>query len=167
METLTEYRSRTGFMWDSLPHSGGIATSPNLLQKADADGCLLPFWGDTVIFDLPEAMKDWLAGVQADLYAACGAYLAEPLSRQSLHITLHDLQSSPRGWPSGLPGNQKRAEALLAAARQELPGEISVRSGCVFSMVNTSIVMGFEPAEEADQQQLMTLAISKSLLIGA
>jgi hypothetical protein len=157
METLTEYRRRTAFMWDSLPRSGGIATNPNLLQKADEAGCLLPFWGDTVIFDLPSGMKDWLAGIQAALYEACGAYLAEPLSRQSLHITLHDLQSSPRGWPSGLPGNQKRAETLLAAARQELPGEVTVRSGCVFSMVNTSIVMGFEPAAEQDQQLLMTL----------
>ncbi len=157
METLTQYRQRTGFMWDSLPHSGGMATNPNLRQKADADGCLLPFFGDTVIFSLPEEMTGWLAGIQAQLYAACGAFLAQPLSRESLHITLHDLQSSPAGWPSGLPGNRKRAEKLLMSLQETMPQDISIRSGCVFSMVNTSIVMGFEPATEQDQQLLAML----------
>ncbi len=157
METLTEYRARTGYMWDSLPHSGGIVTNPKLAQKADAAGCLMPFYGDTVIFDLPEEMKSWLSAVQDALYAACGGMLAEPLSRESLHITLHDLQSSAGGWPSGLPGNQKRCETLLAELRDTLPPEICIRSACVFSMVNTSIVMGFEPAGEEDQHRLMTL----------
>lgn len=157
METLTEYRRRTGFMWDSLPRSGGIATNPNLRKKADGDGSLLPFYGDTVIFDLPQEMKRWLSGVQATLHEALGSMLAEPLPQESLHITLHDLQSSPDGWPSGMPGNRKRCETLLSAARKELSPEVTVRSACVFSMVNTSIVMGFEPATEEDQQVMMQL----------
>lgn len=157
METLTQYRQRTGFMWDSLPRSGGMVTSPGLRQKADEDGCLLPFYGDTVIFTLPAEMSLWLSQVQQQLYAACGAYLAQPLSRESLHITLHDLASSPAGWPCGLPGNRKRAEKLLKTIRETMPPEVCIRSGCVFSMVNTSIVMGFEPAAEEDQRLLMTL----------
>ena len=151
------YQQRTGFMWDSLPHEGGMQTSPGLRAKADAAGKLLPFYGDTVIFTLPPEMIRWLTQVQEDLYAACGGYLAEKLSPVTFHITLHDLQNSPAGWPSGLPGNQKRAQTLLSHARETLPPEVIVRSNCVFSMVNTSIVMGFEPAQDSDCRVLMSL----------
>jgi len=152
-----DYQRRTGFMWDSLPHEGGFQTSRGLAGKADADGNLRPFYGDTVIFALPMEMIRWLSQVQDDLYAACGGYLAQRLKPETFHITLHDLTSSPWGWPSGMPGNQKRATALLEAARSVLPPEILIRSNCVFSMVNTSVVMGFEPAQDSDCRALMSL----------
>ena len=157
LENLMEYQQRTGFMWDSLPHEGGFETSQGLASKTDADGHLRPFFGDTVIFTLPMEMIRWLTGVQDDLYAACGDYLAQRLAPETFHITLHDLHSSPVGWPSGMPGNQKRAETLLSVARNTLPPEVIVRSSCVFSMVNTSIVMGFEPAQDSDCWVLMGL----------
>lgn len=157
MENLMAYQQRTSFMWDSLPHEGGIHTSPGLRAKADAEGKLLPFYGDTVIFTLPPEMIRWLTQVQEDLYAACGSYLAERLAPDTFHITLHDLHNSSAGWPSGLPGNQKRAQTLLSHARDTLPPEVIVRSSCVFSMVNTSIVMGFEPAQDSDCRVLMSL----------
>lgn len=157
LETLTDYQRRTGFMWDSLPHAGGFHTSPGLNAKATPDGRLLPFYGDTVIFTLPPEMIRWLTSVQDDLYAACGDYLAQRLLPETFHITLHDLQNSPNGWPSGLPGNQKRARLLLQTARETLPPEVIVRSNCVFSMAGTSVVMGFEPAQDSDCRVLMSL----------
>lgn len=157
METLQAYQQRTGFMWDSLPHNGGFQTNPGLARKADADGQLLPFFGDTILFTLPMEMTRWLQQVQDDLYAACGDYLAQRLSPETFHITLHDLQSSPIGWPSGLPGNRKRAQTLLSCIRETMPPEVIVRSSCVFSMVNTSVVMGFEPAQDSDCRLLMSL----------
>lgn len=157
MENLMEYQQRTGFMWDSLPHEGGFATSVGLCAKADPQGQLLPFYGDTVIFTLPREMIRWLKGVQDDLYAACGSYLCQRLEPDTFHITLHDLQNSPDGWPSGLPGNQKRVMTMLGAARETLPPEVIVRSNCVFSMAGTSVVMGFEPAQDSDCRVLMSL----------
>ena len=152
-----EYQRRTGFMWDSLPHEGALETNPGLAAKADAQGKLRPFYGDTVIFTLPREMTRWLGGVQEDLYAACGSYLSQRLEEQTFHITLHDLQNSPMGWPSGMPGNQKRVLTLLSAARAALPPEVIVRSNCVFSMAGTSVVMGFEPAQDSDCRVLMSL----------
>lgn len=157
MENLNQYQQRTSFMWDSLPHEGGFTTSPGLRAKADPAGQLLPFYGDTVIFTLPREMIRWLTQVQDDLYAACGGYLAQKLDPDTFHITLHDLQNSPAGWPSGMPGNQKRAQTLLQAARETLPPEVIVRSNCVFSMAGTSVVMGFEPAQDSDCRVLMSL----------
>ena len=157
MENLNQYQQRTSFMWDSLPHEGGFTTSPGLRAKADPAGQLLPFYGDTVIFTLPREMIRWLTQVQDDLYAACGGYLAQKLDPETFHITLHDLQNSPAGWPSGMPGNQKRAQTLLQTARETLPPEVIVRSNCVFSMAGTSVVMGFEPAQESDCRTLMGL----------
>lgn len=157
METLLDYQRRTGFMWDSLPDPGGFSTNPGLRGKASPEGELLPFFGDTMIFTLPPEMIRWLTQVQEDLYAACGGYLAERLLPDTFHITLHDLANSPSGWPSCLPGNQKRAVTLLKAVRASLPPEIIVRSNCVFSMVNTSVVMGFEPAQDSDCRVLMNL----------
>ena len=157
MENLNQYQQRTSFMWDSLPHEGGFTTSPGLRAKADPAGQLLPFYGDTVIFTLPREMIRWLTSVQDDLYAACGGYLAQKLDPETFHITLHDLQNSPAGWPSGMPGNQKRAQTLLKTARETLPPEVIVRTNCVFSMAGTSVVMGFEPAQDSDCRVLMSL----------
>lgn len=157
METLQMYQHRTGFMWESLPPPDGFVTSTGLCGKAGPDGELLPFFGDTVIFALPPEMIRWLRQVQEDLYAACSGFLARRLLPETFHITLHDLANSPAGWPSCLPGNQKRVITLLEAARECLPPEIIVRSNCVFSMVNTSVVMGFEPARESDCRMLMSL----------
>lgn len=156
LETLNEYRSRTGFMWETVPERG-LTTRPGLRQKAGDDGLFAPFYGDTVIFALPPEMIRWLSGLQEELYAACGPVLAQKLDPDTFHITLHDLSSSPSGWPAGMPGNCKRTLPLLEAARGSLPPEVTVRSSCVFSMVDTSIVMGFEPAQESDCRTLMGL----------
>lgn len=155
-ETLDQYRNRTAFMRHSLP-GDGLITAPGLVSKVDAGGALLPFYGDTTLFSLPPALQRYLMRMQDALYAAAGHMLAQRLEPDTLHITLHDLCNSPRGWPAGLPGNRKRTLPLLQQARQTLPAGIRIRSVCPFSMVNTSIVLGFEPAREQDCRILMSL----------
>ncbi len=156
LETLSEYRRRTGFMWENAGDRE-LITRPGLLEKTGRDGSFSPFYGDTVIFTLPAEMIRWLGQVQEELYAACGSVLAQKLDPETFHITLHDLSSSGAGWPAGMPGNCKRVQTLLEAARSGMPPEVTVRSNCVFSMVDTSIVMGFEPAQDSDCQTLMSL----------
>lgn len=157
LETLDGYRQRTGFMWQSLPGEGSLTTGAGLMKKVDWEGAFRPFFGDTVIFSLPEEDIRWLARVQDALYEELEECLAQRLSPDTFHITLHDLSNSPDGWPSGMPGNNKRAKARLDAARSRLPASLHLRSTCVFSMVNTSLVMGFEPMAEKDCAALMTL----------
>ena len=51
LNTLDDYISR------SLPESGGFQTAPGLALKVDAEGRFLPFYGNTVVFLLPEGVK--------------------------------------------------------------------------------------------------------------
>ena len=156
-ETLTMFQQRTAFVRDSLPRDGGFATNPRLTDKVDQDGRFRPFFGDTVIFDLTEDEKAWLAGIRQGLCEACGALLAEPLDPASFHITLHDLNSAadPQVIAPAMALAEERSRLLLAS----LPGgwAAHVRPTAVFSMVGTSVVLGFEPVDEENCAALMGL----------
>lgn len=156
-ETLQQYRQRTAFMEDSLPREGGLRTAAGLTQKVAPDGSFLPFFGDTMIFSLEEPMLRWLAGLQEALYTVAGPCLAERIAPETFHITLHDLLNQPGRMPEGAARNRPAALEALWAAREQYPPVVAVRSRCLFSMVGASIVMGFEPAEEADCAALMAL----------
>ena len=54
MENLQAFHARVdGFQRDSLPHEGLFITKPLLVEKVAPDGRLRPFFGNTMIFDLP------------------------------------------------------------------------------------------------------------------
>ena len=56
-ETLREFHQRVdGFMLDSLPREGGLVTREPLREKVGPDGRMLPFFGNTMIYDLPDAV---------------------------------------------------------------------------------------------------------------
>lgn len=156
-ETLQQYRDRTGFMADSLARTGGFRTSGGLTKKVAPDGHFVPFYGNAVIFMLPQPMIRWLAGIQDALYMACGECLAERIAPETFHVTLHDLRNQADQMPDGAAQDQQEALSAIAAMQGLCPHGIVLRSRCMFSMVGTSIVMGFEPAAEQDCTMLMTM----------
>ena len=157
LETLQQYRDRTAFMWDSLPQRGGLRTSEGLALKVSPDGSFRQFYGDTVIFTLPQPMIAWLAEIQEELYAICGICLAQRLAPETFHIPLHDLLNQAQHEPPGLACNRQQAMLAIEEVRRQAPPSIAIRSNCLFSMVSTSIVMGFEPATESDCAALMAM----------
>lgn len=157
LEALQQYRERTAFMWNSLPQHGGLQTSGGLAHKVGPDGGFKPFYGDTVIFSLSQPMIQWLEDIQAALYEACDACLAERIAPETFHITLHDLLNQPERMPEGCLNNRQRAMLAIEEVRGQHPQPIAIRSCCVFSMVGTSLVMGFEPATDADCAALMSM----------
>lgn len=156
-ETLQQYRERTGFMWDSLAQSGGLRTSSELTMKVDPNGCFKPFYGDTVIFSLPQPLIHWLEGIQNELYMECGECLAERIAPETFHVTLHDLLNQAEYMPNGVAHNQQETMLAIEEMQGPCPHCIAIRSKCMFSMVGTSIVMGFEPATEYDYTILMKM----------
>lgn len=156
-ETLQQYRERTGFMWDSLAQSGGLRTSSGLTMKVDSDGCFKPFYGDTVIFSLPQPLIHWLEEIQNELYTVCGECLAERIAPDTFHVTLHDLLNQAEYMPDGVVHHQREAMLAIEEMQGMYPHSIAIRSNCMFSMVGTSIVMGFEPATEHDCTILMKM----------
>lgn len=159
-ETLRQFHDRVdGFTHDSLPHVGGFVTRSSLRDKVAPDGTLTPFFGSTVIWELDAAAKGALAARQALLQARCGCCLAQPLSPDTFHITLHDLVSGPDAEEveAAAVRTAAHADRLLTALRPEGIPALRLHATAMFSMVSTSVVMGFAPDTEADCAALMGL----------
>ena len=157
LENLTAFRVRTGgFIWDSLPHGGGMETSPGLPQKVCPDGRMAPFGGNTVVFPLPEPARQEIGLIQDRLYQTCAPALAEPLAVSSFHITLHDLLSGAPDQALRRRIDSVRAPALARVRRiAEAGGTVRLHSTALFNMVNTSMVLGFAPVDEESCRRLM------------
>lgn len=158
LETLSAFRERTaGFTTDSLPHSGGLQTNDRLRLKVAANGEMEPFIGNTVVFPLPEQVRQEIDLIQRRLYQTCASALAQPLEEAAFHITLHDLLS-------GKPTRELRDRmdrvrtSALDRVRQITEKDETVRlhSTALFNMVGTSMVLGFAPMEEESCKRLMS-----------
>ena len=159
-ETLREFHQRVdGFMLDSLPREGGLVTREPLREKVGPDGRMLPFFGNTMIYDLPDAVKVQISRMQVLLHHLCGPCLAEPLSPATLHLTLHDLLNGvdESALRDGVAATGAQAEALLADMRREIAPPVQLRSVAAFNMVNGSVALGFAPETEADCARIMAL----------
>lgn len=158
METLTEFHARVdGFTHDSLPHDGWLATKPLLVEKVAPDGTLLPFFGNTVIFDLPADVQLSIARMQLLLHHRCSFMLAQPLAPATLHMTLHDLlngvDESALAEPVRRTGAQ--AEAVLKDLRSAGIPPLRLTATAAFNMTNGSVCLGFAPDTEADCAAIM------------
>ena len=159
-ETLAAFHARVdGFMHDSLPHEGGFTTREPLKEKVGPDGRMLPFFGNTMIYDLPTPAKLAIARMQLVLHHLCGPYLAEPLSPASLHLTLHDLLNGTdeAALQEGLAATGAQAKAILSDIRAQNAPAVHLTSVAAFNMVNGSVALGFAPDTEADCAAIMAL----------
>ena len=141
----------------SLPEDGRLHTSAGLAKKVSPEGRLLPFYGNTLVFLLPEGVRSALAQLRDGLYAAAPELFAEKLREESFHVTLHDLANSADPAEAGalMPGAAARAREIL---RRFGPfGPIAMRGTWTFNMVNTSIVLGLEPCCAPGHERLSAL----------
>ena len=160
MESLHEFHARVdGFQQDSLPHDGPLTTKPLLVEKVAPNGDLLPFFGNTMIFDLPVETQLQIARMQLILHHRCGVMLAQPLAPSTLHMTLHDLlngvDEAALREPVLRTGEQ--AKALLQAQRTSQQPPIRLTSTLAFNMTCGSVALGFAPDTEEDCTSLMTM----------
>ncbi len=159
-ESLTAFHARAdGFMRDSLPREGGFITREPLREKVAPDGRMLPFFGNTMIYDLPDGVKVALSRMQLQLHHPGGWFLAEPIFPQTLHLTLHDLLNGTdeNALQPGIAATGAQAEALLKQIRREKLPSIHLTSMAAFNMVNGSVALGFAPDTEEDCAALMAL----------
>lgn len=160
MENLKQYRQRTGeFMQDSLPHEGIFMTNQNLAHKVKADGKFRDFYGDTIIYVVEDEVKGRIGRIKRQLYMGCSDMLAAPLDDDTFHITIHDLSSGQdsSALEKQMEQNYHKWEQILDVIRQKDRYPARVRAVSVFNMVNTSVVLGLEPADEASCRRLMEL----------
>lgn len=167
IETLEQFKNRVyEFEYNSVfpDELGRFKTNDSLNRKVAADGSILPYIGNTIVFILnedskqTELLKKRILWIQEMLYTGCNKMLAEQLSANTLHMTLHDLKN-------GLPGQLSMEEIQAVGRRakkelEELKREswtIKLQTTCVFNMVNTSVVLGLEPCTDDDCRRLMEL----------
>lgn len=157
LETLSMFWERTaGFSSDSLPHHAGFQTNDHLPLKISSDGHMETFIGSTVVFPLPEYVRQEIASVQARLYHRCAPVLAEPLEASSFHITLHDLLSGKPSQELRCRIEHAQGPALQCVKRiTETRETVRLHSTALFNMVGTSMVLGFAPADEESCSRLM------------
>ena len=159
MESLQAFHTRVdGFQQDSLPHEGPLTTKPLLVEKVAPDGALLPFFGNTMIFDLPQDVQLVIARMQLILHHRCSAMLAQPLAPVTLHMTLHDLLNGvdEAALASPVRDTGAAAKAILAQQRKESQ-PIRLTATLAFNMTCGSVALGFAPDTEEDCARLMTM----------
>lgn len=157
MENLRDFHARVdGFQHDSLPHDGWLTTKPLLVEKVAPDGTLRPFFGNTMIFDLPQDVQLHITRMQIIAHHRCGWMLGQPIAPSTLHMTLHDLlngvDEAVLAEPIRRTGEQARA--ILAELRGSQQ-TIHLTSTAAFNMTGGSICLGFAPDTEVDCAALM------------
>ena len=156
MENLTEFHARVdSFQRDSLQST--LTTKPLLVEKVAPDGGLRPFFGNTMIFDLPADVQLQIARMQLMLHHRCAEMLAQPLAPATLHMTLHDLLNGVDADALAAPVTQTgaQAKAILAELRAADLPPIHLTSTLAFNMTNGSVALGFAPDTEADCAAIM------------
>lgn len=144
INVLEDYISR------SIPECGDFSTNPALRKKVDEKGAFLPFFGNTVVFDLEDDTKMALQSLQQELYHTAGWMLAQKLDPATFHMTLHDLVNGPvcsEEMRQRMAAAEDGAKILLRQWRDQPP--LRMKTTWLFNMVNTSIVLGLAP-EDAD-----------------
>ena len=132
----------------SIPAEGDFVTNPNLLKKVSSDGRFLPYRGNTAVFLLSDSDHKKLEELQDGLYSVASELLAERLCPNTFHLTLHDLANGTPGQPCLDDRMQSVAcQAQQLLRRLQIPGILRLRATWLFNMVNTSIVLGFAPAD--------------------
>lgn len=154
---------------ESLPERGDFTTNPNLLRKTDPTGKFLPFYGNTVVFDLDGETKFALRELQERLYKSAGWMLSGKLDPSTFHMTLHDLVNGPED-AENLRFRMEAAEAKVKPLLECWRGqpELKMKTTWLFNMVNTSIVLGLAPADEETWRRLdgMYMALESVVSLG-
>lgn len=144
-----------GYIQNSLPESGDFLTNQNLRMKVNEEGQLLPFFGNTTVFLLSDAIKDSLKLLQEELYVTAGEILAQKLNPETFHVTLHDLVNGLQLDPClsrRMADTEQKTKALLKNWRGN--SQIRMNTTWLFNMVNTSVVLGLAPANEESRNML-------------
>lgn len=153
----------------SIPAAGCFVTGKHLQQKVRNDGTLLPYYGNTVVYRLDRDSRAQLRLLQDSLYACAPELLAQPLDADTFHMTVHDLVNGPMRTVAlqiRIAGAEEQAFSVL---KEVCPAKaLRMKTTWMFNMVNTSIVLGLEPADSESYEALdrMYLALEEVVPLG-
>ncbi len=156
------------YVHKSLDHVKGPFTHHmDLEYKVSYLGNFLPYWGNTVVFDLDEKTIEHLKSVQNDLYSAAGHMLATRLEPDTLHMTLRGLTEGTGPFPSSherMERMRSGAASLIRQWRGQKP--LQMRGTWIFNMNHTSLVLGLVPNNHDTYVRLMQMHGELDKLVG-
>jgi hypothetical protein len=134
----------------------------SLRAKVNQQGELTPFFGDTTVFSLSDGEIKKVGALIDTLQPT--SLFATPLDRQQLHMTLHDLNNSPRKEEvsTAMESTQLQTEKIMQQLNLYLERHpedryINMVSTKAFDCLNIAVLLGFKPASERDYKILMNL----------
>ena len=156
------------YVFKSLDHVQDAFTHHlDLEHKVSYMGNFLPYWGNTVVFDLDEKTMDHLRLEQNNLYEAAEHMLARRLTPDTLHMTLHGLTEGT----GPIPASHERMERMRSGAaslirqwRGQKP--LQMRGTWIFNMNHTSLVLGLVPNNHDTYERLMQMHTALDSLVG-
>lgn len=174
LETREQFQTRINrFVWNSLPTEGELWVNDAVRRKYANCGVPKEFYGNTVVFplenetSLAKKMIDFVAEIQDGLNEIREtykdnqkeAYLADPLDKESYHITLHDLVSyADYQMAKGrIAYTEERALYILNKLKKMDIPPIKMEPVSLYNMNGTSLVLGFQAVSEEDHDNLMML----------
>ena len=133
-------------------------TRQSVKDKVDSTNHFKDFYGDTIVFDLGLNYKNRINSIISELYNYVPECFCERLSKDNLHITLHDLSSSKRieDVSSLLHVNQIRLNQILNTVKI-MPQTIRMKTHCIANILNISLVLVFVPINNEEYLKLITL----------
>lgn len=156
VETLEQFRQRTSFVYQPFSE-GPVSINPNCLKKVNERGEFCQFYGDTLVYLLDDKAKDHCRYYRDQLYQYCEDVFAEPLNEETFHLTLHDLNNSTdiHSIYFSMEESEKNVKKLMNSLIDDKT-IIHLKSTRIINMVNTSLVLCFEPESEEDCHKLMS-----------
>lgn len=162
METYQEFLDRiSSFQKKELTFGNNyFKGNPSISQKVDSNNMFRNFYGDTIVFELDNHVKEILTEYVEFLYQSAPNCFCERLNYHTFHVTLHDLSNSPnlQDVAAEVFENEcKVIEKIQEIQQKNEETKIKMKSKYVFNMVDTSLVLGVYPADEEDYHEIMEL----------
>ena len=155
VETLQEFKERTSYVFTPFS-SDAITLNSSCWKKVNERGEFKSFYGDTLVYLLNDDVKKRCRYLQDELYRTCADAFAEPLNEDTFHVTLHDLNNDSDVYL--VHPQMEDTEIKIKKAMSSLLQDktiIRLKSTRIINMVNTSLVLCFEPETEQDCQTIM------------
>lgn len=158
MESYIGFLSRTNSFEKERLELGDQRFVPkdSLSLKVKEDNTFKRFYGDTVVFSLPEEAIQKASKLLDILYQESPECFAKRLPDESLHMTLHDLVSSES--LDTIEATMREHEKVMEVIKRcnMLPDKlIHMKTNYVINMVHTSLVLAAQPCSKIDFQRLM------------
>ena len=159
MENYNEFLSRISYQQAVLQiRDGNFIPNERVLQKVTPDNSLKPFYGDTVVFDLPKKVKKAISPIIDALYDKCPECFCQRLDEHTMHMTLHDLSASDNLSQIACDVFKNEVKLLEVIAKNSVERhKIKMKTNFIVNMVDTSLVLTLVPIDEYEWNKLQKL----------